>query len=204
MRIHRKVEYALMALRYMKDKGDSELTSAREVCQSTGGSFDGVARVMQTLAQENLLESTQGVQGGYRLSQPLDQVSLYSLTKALLGPTGLAKCLNGEEACELSPQCNIKPPLRRLDELQTQFYKNVKISDLFSPKKQTEEVTTHPPVTASPLDERRGEVCRRGVFSTYRPKAYFSYVGGKRLGGKRRGRQQSLSPRGEPLPEETL
>ena len=52
------------------------------------------------------------------------------------------------------------------------------------------KVTTRPPVTASPLDERRGEVPTRS-FSIYRPEAYFSYVG-----GKRRGRQQSLSPRG--------
>ena len=50
-------------------------------------------------------------------------------------------------------------------------------------------VTTHPPVTASPLDERRGTDEERD------PEAYFSCVG-----GKRRGRQQSLSPRGEQLP----
>ena len=52
----------------------------------------------------------------------------------------------------------------------------------------TLHIMTRPPVTASPLDERRGA-------DEERPKAYFSYVG-----GKRRGRQQSLSPRGEPLP----
>ena len=56
-------------------------------------------------------------------------------------------------------------------------------------------VTTHPPVTVSPLDERRGELPTRSFFDLPRkPKAYFSYVG-----GQRRGRQQSLSPRGEQL-----
>ena len=55
-------------------------------------------------------------------------------------------------------------------------------------------VTTRPPVTASPLDERRGEVPTRSFSDLHRPEAYFPYVG-----GKRRGRQQSLSPRGEPL-----
>ena len=133
MRIHRKVEYALMALCYMDRKGGAELTSAREICQSTGSSFDGVARVMQILAQERVLESAQGVQGGYRLNQPLNQVSLYSLTKVLLGSVRLAKCLNGEDLCELSPQCNIKLPVKKLDELQTEFYKNIKVSELFSP-----------------------------------------------------------------------
>ena len=48
-------------------------------------------------------------------------------------------------------------------------------------------VTTRPPVTARPLDERRGA-------DKERLEAYFSYVE-----GKRRGRQQSLSPRGEQL-----
>ena len=55
-------------------------------------------------------------------------------------------------------------------------------------------VTTRPPVTASPLDERRGEVPTRSFFDLPRLEAYFPYVG-----GKRRGRQQSLSPRGEQL-----
>ena len=53
-------------------------------------------------------------------------------------------------------------------------------------------VTTRPPVTASPLDERRGEVPTRSFFDLHRREAYFPYVG-----GKRRGKQQSLSPRGE-------
>ena len=66
-----------------------------------------------------------------------------------------------------------------------------------SPKKS---VTTHPPVTANPLDERRGEVPTRSLSDLHRRlKAYFSYVG-----GKRRGRQQSLSPRGEPLKKSHL
>ena len=62
-----------------------------------------------------------------------------------------------------------------------------------------EKVTTRPPVTASPLDERRGEVPTRSFFDLPRLEAYFPYVG-----GKRRGRQQSLSPRGEPLPEKNI
>ena len=52
---------------------------------------------------------------------------------------------------------------------------------------ERKNITTRPPVTASPLDERRGA-------DEERLEAYFPYVG-----GKRRGRQQSLSPRGEPL-----
>ena len=48
-------------------------------------------------------------------------------------------------------------------------------------------VTTRPPVTARPLDERRGT-------DEERLEAYLRYVE-----GKRRGRQQSLSPRGEQL-----
>ena len=83
----------------------------------------------------------------------------------------------------------------------TQF---MDIEDVAPPRvtnKVTRNVTTRPPVTASPLDERRGEVPTRSFFDLPRPEAYFSYVE-----GKRRGRQQSLSPRGEQLPrnEENL
>ena len=60
--------------------------------------------------------------------------------------------------------------------------------------KPSKNVMTRPSVTASPLDERQD--ADEELFRFYRPEAYFPYAG-----GKRRGRQQSLSPRGEPLPK---
>ena len=140
MKIHRKVEYALIVFQYMaeKQKQGSDLPSAREVCLYTREPFNSIARVMQSLSKANFIQSIQGVQGGYHLIQSLDEINLYELMEALLGSAGLEKYLCDKSTLHksASPQQRniqyIQKPLARLDELQVQFYKNVKISDLLS------------------------------------------------------------------------
>lgn len=51
-KLNRKVEYALMALKFMSSKVPGELTSTKEVVESTGCPFDATARVMQQMAQK--------------------------------------------------------------------------------------------------------------------------------------------------------
>jgi hypothetical protein len=39
-KMNRKVEYALMALKFMSQINAGQLTSVKEICQSTGAPFD--------------------------------------------------------------------------------------------------------------------------------------------------------------------
>ncbi|MEQ1878342.1 MAG: Rrf2 family transcriptional regulator, partial [Bdellovibrionia bacterium] len=65
LKITRKIEYSLMALRHMASKYQGELTTAKEVCDSYKTPFDVTSKVMQTMAQKGLLKSTPGAHGGY-------------------------------------------------------------------------------------------------------------------------------------------
>jgi Rrf2 family protein len=43
-------------------------------------------QVLRTLVNEGLLKSTRGVDGGYRLSRPLSQITLLEIVEAIDGP----------------------------------------------------------------------------------------------------------------------
>jgi len=128
--MHRKVEYALMALKHMSGKRPGELTTAKEVVEVTGGSFDVVARVMQKMAQFGLLKSEHGVHGGYTIIKDLSRVTFFDLIVDLMGPLELVKCLNHSDHCELSVSCNIQTPLTLFNKRLGEFYRSIPLADL--------------------------------------------------------------------------
>ena len=68
-----------MALKIMAEKRADELTSAKDVVDSTGSPFDATARVLQLMAQHGILRSEHGAHGGYSLVRDLTNVSLHEL-----------------------------------------------------------------------------------------------------------------------------
>jgi Rrf2 family protein len=128
-KLHRRVEYALIALKHMRNKRPGELTTAKEIAETYGCSFDTTARVMQILAQKGLLHSTQGATGGYLILKDLVKVSFYDLSLALLGPIKLVKCLS-TASCKMEAHCNIVSPMHILNQHLIDLYKKLSLHEL--------------------------------------------------------------------------
>ncbi len=143
VKINRKLEYAIMALKVLNDRAamqgqDGGLTTVKEVCDLLLCSYDGMARVMQKMAHgqqikgQELLVSEQGIGGGYRLNRNLDQVSMYSLMEVVLGPIEIARCLQQNKSCQMMKTCNIVSPINALNLKITEFYKTLSMAEIFS------------------------------------------------------------------------
>ncbi len=130
-KLHRKVEFALIALKHMSRKRPGELTSAKEVSETFGCSFDTTARVMQQLASHHILHSSQGASGGYLILKDLAKISLYDLSLILLGPVKLVKCLSSTQ-CTLESHCNIVTPMHILNQHLIDLYKNLNLHELLA------------------------------------------------------------------------
>lgn len=136
-KINRKVEYALMSLKYMVRKSPGEKTTAKEVSENFGTPFDVTARVMQALAHRGLLHSEQGAAGGYLIKKDLNRVSLLELMEMIDGPTKLVKCFQKGSSCEIKSQCNIISPLQNLNQKFKNFYQSVTLNELLvEPQKE--------------------------------------------------------------------
>lgn len=129
-RIGRKIEYSLMALKHMSQKRQDELTSAKEVADSFSAPFDATARVLQLMAQNGLVKSEHGVNGGYRLNKDLADVTFHDLMEIVQGPTHIAKCMSEEESCELKSSCNITSPIANLDKRINELYQKLTLKEL--------------------------------------------------------------------------
>ena len=131
IKITKNIEYALMALKFMKGKSEGELTTAREICDKFEIPFDPMAKVMQKLGQHNILTSIQGVKGGYQLKKNLSEVSFMALSKMIEGDKEAHDCFTaGHVDCQRSGLCNIKRPMKELHNKMTDFLERVKLSEL--------------------------------------------------------------------------
>lgn len=130
IKINRKTEYALMVLKLMKDKDASELTTAREVCDTFDTPFDTTAKVMQLMNTAGILHSQKGVKGGYTIAGDLSQVSYMQLVELIEGKSFMMDCHEGP--CELLHSCNITQPIRRLNDYLINIFNTLSLNELLA------------------------------------------------------------------------
>ena len=128
VKINRKVEYALMVLKLMSERGPEALITAREVCALFNTPFDPTAKVMQQLNLAGVLTSTKGARGGYHLARNLKDLSYLSLVEMIEGKTAVMDCLDGP--CDLLQSCNISLPIKRFNHYLTDILSSLSVHAL--------------------------------------------------------------------------
>lgn len=128
LKVSKKLEYALMALKFMSERPAGSLTSAREVADTLNIPFDPTSRVMQIMNNKGLLSSHQGKNGGYFLKLPLTEISYGELSEMIEGKLTNVKCIQGK--CEMVSCCTILSPIEKLNLKTTEFYFNLKLGEL--------------------------------------------------------------------------
>ena len=130
--INKKVEYALMALKFMADHNDSTpLVSAREICDAFETPFDTTAKVMQVMNNHDILKSVKGIKGGYSLNKNLSEVTYMELVQMIEGREEIGRvCSNHKGTCDLIGKCNISTPVENLNRKLNTFLENLTLAEL--------------------------------------------------------------------------
>jgi Rrf2 family protein len=125
LRLSKKADYALMAMKHLAlrpDTGNS--SSAREMAEAYGIPLELLAKVLQRLVRSRLLLSVQGTRGGYRLGRSPLAITVADVIQAVDGPVTVTACSPEDHRCDQYSHCNIRDPLwkirsRILDALNT-------------------------------------------------------------------------------------
>ncbi len=130
----RKSDYALVAMTGLTELSPAP-TSARELSDQLRLPLPALRNILKSLARAELLESTQGSTGGYRLAKPADQITLASIVEAIEGPIRLAPCCStnsdpGSDACRREDSCRIKAAVQSLNHRLEDFLLMVTLGDL--------------------------------------------------------------------------
>jgi Rrf2 family protein len=114
LRLSKKTDYALMALKDLASSDRETSCSAREIAARYDIPVELMAKVLQRLARRGLLESHQGPRGGYQLSRPARRISVADVIQAIDGPVLVTACSDEDETCDQYSKCNVRDPLWRL------------------------------------------------------------------------------------------
>ena len=114
LRLSKRSDYALIALRHLATQGDKPSASARELAERFDIPLELLAKVLQKLARARLLVSQQGLRGGYVLARPAAQISVADIIVAVDGPLTVTACSDQDQTCDQYSKCNVRDPLWRL------------------------------------------------------------------------------------------
>jgi Rrf2 family protein len=116
LRLSKKADYALMAVRHLALQSGPPSTSAREIAEQYDIPLELMAKVLQRLVRAGLLISTQGTRGGYTLSRPSSVISVADVIQAIDGPFTVTACSSEKHDCEQYSKCSIRDPLWQIRE----------------------------------------------------------------------------------------
>ena len=116
LRLSKKADYALMAMRHLAMRADAGSASAREIAEQYDIPVELLAKVLQRLVRKGLLTSHQGTRGGYVLSRGATLISVADVIQAIDGPVAVTACASETETCEQYEKCGIRDPLWRIKE----------------------------------------------------------------------------------------
>src|SRR5436305_13218465 len=114
LRLSKKADYALMAMKHLALRGDRGASSAREIAELYDIPIELKAKVLQRLVRRGLLASHQGTRGGDQLGRQAVQISIADVIQAIEGPVTVTACSIDEGQCEQYSQCNVRDRLRRV------------------------------------------------------------------------------------------
>jgi Rrf2 family protein len=116
LRLSKKADYALMAMKHLALRPDQGAASAREIAEQYDIPVELMAKILQRLARKGLLASHQGTRGGYHLIRQASAISVADVIQAVDGPLTVTACSTDEENCDQYSKCSVRDPLWRIKE----------------------------------------------------------------------------------------
>src|SRR3977135_2232465 len=116
LRLSKKADYALMAMKHLAVRGDRGSSSAREIAELYDIPIELMAKVLQRLVRRGLLVSHQGTHGGYQLAHGPAQITVADVIQAIEGPVTVTACSTDDGQCEQFAKCNVRDPFGRVRE----------------------------------------------------------------------------------------
>ncbi|MDG2265417.1 MAG: Rrf2 family transcriptional regulator [Candidatus Marinimicrobia bacterium] len=129
LKLTRKVEYALISLRHMQGKSTNSISSTKEIANHYNIPVEILAKTLQHMAKENIIEAINGPRGGYRIKAKLNKINLVEFFEKVEGPLGLSDCFYDANCMQIE-FCNIRSPIERINNSMINMFRNMSVQDI--------------------------------------------------------------------------
>lgn len=132
LRISKIVDYGILVLTHMA-RHPAHVCSAAELANTLNLGQPVVSKVLKLLAQHDLVSSTRGAHGGYRLSQDPADITIAQVIDALEDqPFGLTECTARPGVCSVEAACSVRPYWQRINAIVRSTLESVSVADMIA------------------------------------------------------------------------
>ena len=136
MNITSKGRYALQVMIDLAQHPDEGFVSLKTVAERQEISMKYLEMIVSGLKKGELLESTRGKEGGYRLSRRPEDYSVGEILRCMEDKLAPVACIrDGEIQCEKASACITLPMWKELDDLTNAYLDGISLQDLLTGEK---------------------------------------------------------------------
>ncbi len=138
IKISKMADYSVVILVMMSSHCDS-LVNTTHLAELTKLSEATVAKVLKLLAKAEIVRSTRGINGGYTLAKPANEITIEDIICAVDGPLMITACSDGAEPdCALGHSCSIRGRWDDVNRTIREVLRSMTLSDMIGDKQEME------------------------------------------------------------------
>lgn len=132
LRVSKLTDYATVVMACLASSGDGVL-SAQCLAERAHLEVPTVSKLLKLLAQAELVVSTRGINGGYRLARTPACISIADIVTAMEGPIGMTECGAHAGLCGHEPHCGVRLNWQRINHAIADALASVTLADMVKP-----------------------------------------------------------------------
>ena len=131
LRFTKRADYGLMAIHYIAITDGLGAVSAKRIAEEFTIPPELMAKILQRLAKQGLIVSTNGPKGGYALARRPTEITVGQVIRALEGPISIVSCLEDAD-CPQMEKCNLRRPVQKIQAAISHVLDTMSLAELTS------------------------------------------------------------------------
>lgn len=138
LRMTRQADYGIVLLRFLAQHHDEDVSwNAKDLAGEVHLPLPMVSKILKLLARANLLTSTRGVKGGYRLVRSPEAITVTEVIEALEGPIAITDCTSAEDInCDIAAMCAVRSNWTTINRVVRAALDEISLSQMAAPMRR--------------------------------------------------------------------